>query len=78
LNTETFNRLISVIRQQEVNQIRTMACLLELAKLVPVGETRGVYIQRIEELLEGMHKQHELVNHLTGEDADEDGGEDAI
>lgn len=61
-------KIIAAIRYQQITQLHIMSCFLELVEVVPAGEKRGQYLEKIQGLLEGMNKHHDVVNDLTGPD----------
>lgn len=66
MNSETEKQVVELLRQQQILNISLTACIMDLVDVLPIGERRGRYLDKIDPLLENVKSFNEHYLRLRG------------
>ena len=74
MNTESENQILELLNKQLLINIGVASCLMEIAHIMPSGENRGRYLEKIGPLLDNVksfNNDYLRIRGITSEDTDE-------
>ncbi|WP_292041513.1 hypothetical protein [Massilia sp. UBA6681] len=75
MDTDINEKLIKLLREQQLFNVFVLGCLIDLVEANPEGERRGKYLDKVGPVIDQVKRFNEAYDHFRGPHSDEDADE---